>query len=64
VSVFDVPPTASFDIPPTARWRVGATPIFDHDANGWRGAINLDFGLLPPIEYGDTVTYRPPVDAE
>ena len=32
--------------------------IFDHDADGWRGSINLDFGLLEPAEYGDAVPYR------
>jgi hypothetical protein len=35
----------------------GVSATFDQGANGWRGAINLDFGLLPPIEYGAAVTY-------
>ncbi|MCU1602108.1 MAG: hypothetical protein JWO22_2817 [Frankiales bacterium] len=38
---------------------VGA--IFDHDANGWRGVVNLDFGLLPPVEDGDAVPFRPAI---
>ena len=32
--------------------------VFDHDIDGWRGSINLDFGLLQPVEHGDAIPYK------
>ena len=36
----------------------GVCATFDHKAGGWRGCINLDFGLLPPTQFGNGVPYE------
>ena len=43
--------------------KAGVCAHFDDSAQGWRGAINLEFGLLPPGEMSPGVPYQPEKDA-
>jgi hypothetical protein len=43
--------------------KAGVCAHFDHTADGWRGGINLEFGLLPPVDMGPGVPYKRERDA-